>query len=151
MSVRAPPSRPINRLGACEFQAQLTKCKCQALCKRSDIDDRGIGRSYGVDDAALVGDVQLHPELPVAALFGLLHLGSPVALAFLFELGAAMMVASTMARSAAAARALRACARSPRRSRWSGRSAPADAESAGWWSHPAPRPRSAPPARSAAS
>jgi hypothetical protein len=56
-----------------------------------------------VDDTAPIrSDVQLHPEAPVAALAGLLHLsGSRAALAFLVELGVAMMVASTMVPSAA--------------------------------------------------
>ena len=47
----------------------------QQLRQLSDIGGGGIGRSYGVDDTALVGaDVQLHPEVPVLALARLLHL-----------------------------------------------------------------------------
>jgi len=47
----------------------------QQLWQLSDIGHRSIGRAYGVDDAALVGaNVQLHPEVPVTPLPGLLHL-----------------------------------------------------------------------------
>jgi hypothetical protein len=48
----------------------------QRLGQLRDIGDRGIGRSHGVDDTALIGaDVQLHPEVPVRALARLVHLG----------------------------------------------------------------------------
>ena len=41
-------------------------------------------------------DVRLHAEVPLVALLGLVHLRVALAAAFLVELGAAMMVASTM-------------------------------------------------------
>jgi len=45
------------------------------LRQLSDVGDRSIGRSYGVDDTVLIGaDVQFHPEVPVATFPGLLHL-----------------------------------------------------------------------------
>src|SRR5258708_22905109 len=75
----------------------LTLLPMQQLRHLVDVGDTGIGRPHGMDDTALIrSDVQLHSEVPVAALASLLHLGSRLALAFLVELGAAMMVASTM-------------------------------------------------------
>jgi len=54
----------------------LSLLPVQQLRQLSDIGDRGIGRSHGMDDAVLISaDVQLHPEMPVAALPGLFHLG----------------------------------------------------------------------------
>jgi hypothetical protein len=48
----------------------------QQFGKLSDIGYRRIGRAHGVDDATLVGaDMQLHPEVPIPPLPGLLHLG----------------------------------------------------------------------------
>jgi hypothetical protein len=38
----------------------------------------------------------LHPEVPLVALLRLVHSGSRLSLLFLVELGAAMVVASTM-------------------------------------------------------
>jgi hypothetical protein len=50
-----------------------------------------------IDDTAFYPlDVQLHSEVPVAALAGLFHLGVATGPAFLVELGGAMMIASTM-------------------------------------------------------
>ena len=55
---------------------QLTLLPVQQFRQLRDIGGRRIGRSNGVDDAALIGaDVQLHAEVPVLALAGLLHLG----------------------------------------------------------------------------
>ena len=48
------------------------------------------------DTALVCSDVQLHPEVPVAPLRVCFISGSRIALAFLVELGAAIMVASTM-------------------------------------------------------
>ena len=45
---------------------------------------------------AIYPDMRLHPEIPLLALAGLVHLGVARFVAFLVELGALMMVASTI-------------------------------------------------------
>src|SRR5271167_80195 len=55
---------------------QLALLPVQQLWQLGDVCYAGSGRSHGVDDTALIrSDVQLHPEIPVLALAGLLHLG----------------------------------------------------------------------------
>src|SRR6516164_2389244 len=69
----------------------------QQMRKLGDIRHARVGRDHGMDDAALIRpDVQLHSEIPVATFAGLLHLGVASRGRVLVELGAAMMVASTM-------------------------------------------------------
>jgi hypothetical protein len=76
---------------------QLPLLPVQQIRQLGDVGYAGSGRSHCMHDTALVrSDVQLHPEVPVAALASLFISGSRVAPAFLVELGAAMMVASTM-------------------------------------------------------
>src|ERR1700693_3766687 len=54
---------------------QLSLLPVQQIRQLGDVGYPGIGRSHSVDDTALVrSDVQLHPEVPVAAFAGLLHL-----------------------------------------------------------------------------
>ena len=56
------------------------------------------GRCYAVDRScpAIQADVRFHPEVPLIALLGLMHLGIAFAFRVLVELGALMIVASTI-------------------------------------------------------
>jgi hypothetical protein len=62
----------------------------QQIRQLGDVGYAGSGRSH------LCSDVQLHPEVQVRPLRVCFISGSRAALAFLVELGAAMMGASTM-------------------------------------------------------
>src|SRR5712671_3028989 len=54
---------------------QLPLLPVQQIRQLGDVGYAGSGRSHRMNDTALVrSDVQLHPEMPVAALAGLLHL-----------------------------------------------------------------------------
>jgi hypothetical protein len=77
--------------------------------------------------------------------------GSRAALAFLVELGAAMMVASTMVRGRGYSRRSSKRSRTASRIAWVSRCRSSRWRSAEWYSRPAPGPRPTPPARSAAS
>ena len=55
---------------------QLPLLPVQQLRQLGDVGYAGSGRSHRMDDTALIrSDVQLHAEVPVLALVGLLHLG----------------------------------------------------------------------------
>src|SRR5208283_3120462 len=55
---------------------QLPLLTMQQLRQLGDVGYPGVGRSHRMDDPALIrSDVQLHSEVPVFTLAGLLHLG----------------------------------------------------------------------------
>src|SRR5208283_4455912 len=67
LSIVFPPVRLIAE--------QLPLLPVQQIRQLGDVGYAGGGRSHRMDDTTLVRtDVQLHPEVPVAALAGLLHL-----------------------------------------------------------------------------
>jgi len=75
---------------------QFVLLRMQQFRQLSDVGYAGRSCAHRMHDTALVhANVPLHLEVPVLALTGLFISGSPVALAFLVELGAAMMVAYT--------------------------------------------------------
>src|SRR5712671_2587717 len=69
----------------------------QQVTQLGDVGYAGSGRSDRMDDTAFIrADVQLHPEVPVATLAGLLHLGVAARTRVLGRTRRPMMVASTM-------------------------------------------------------